>query len=118
MKIGTKLKHILDTHGPESIALYYRNGHLLQRLKHRDGQELAPFTRIAKAVSSMTVDQSAMWVTMSRMGIMATGHYTIFDTDLIVLVGTNPAVSHVGMPVSPIPPNNPMKWVREAKNVV
>ena len=52
---------------------------------------------------------------MGRMGMMATGHYTICDTDLMVLVGTNPAVSHVGMPVSPIPPNNPMKWVREAK---
>ena len=114
-EIAARLKAILNTHGPESVALYYGTGIYYNALSSATAKNWLHSLGSKKLFSSMTVDQSAMWVTMARMGIMSTGHYTIYDTDLIVLVGTNPAVSHVGMPVSPIPPNNPMKWVREAK---
>ena len=114
-EIAARLKDIIDTHGPESVALYVGTGLYYSALSFATAKNWLYSLGSQKIFSSMTVDQSAVWVNVGRMGIMATGHYTIHDSDLIVLVGTNPAVTHVGMPVSPIPPNNPMQWLREAK---
>lgn len=113
--IAARLKDIIDMHGPESVALYHATGRYYSTLTYATTKNWLHSLGSKKLFSSSTIDQSAAWVTMGRMGIMATGHYTVYDTDLMVLVGSNPAVSHVGMPVSAIPPNNPMKWVREAK---
>jgi anaerobic selenocysteine-containing dehydrogenase len=61
----------------------------------------------------MTLDQSAKWVTMGRMGWFATGKHSIVDADVGMLVGCNPAVSHTGLPVVPL--QNPRRWLRDAK---
>jgi hypothetical protein len=41
----------------------------------------------------MTLDQSAKWVTMGRMGRYLGGKHSTLDADVIMLVGVNPAVS-------------------------
>ena len=114
-EIAPRLRQIMDEHGPESVALYHATGKYAQALTYATSGSWLRSLGSHKVFSATTIDQSAVWVNIGRMGIMATGRYTIDDTDLIVLVGTNPAVSHVGIPMSPIPANNPMKWVREAK---
>lgn len=95
-EIAARLKDIIATHGPESVALYYGTGIYYNALSTATAKNWLHSLGSQKIFSSMTIDQSALWVNIGRMGVMATGRYTIFDTDLIVLVGSNPAVSHVG----------------------
>src|SRR3546814_1282727 len=65
--------------------------------------------------SNFTVDQSAKWVTMGRLGLFATGKPSIDDVDAMLLLGYNPMVSHMGFPLSPIPAANPGKAIADAR---
>src|SRR3546814_19366420 len=64
--------------------------------------------------SNFTVDQSAKWVTMGRLGLFATGKPSIDDVDAMLLLGYNPMVSHMGFPLSPIPAANTGKAIADA----
>ena len=48
--------------------------------------------------STMTIDQSAKWVTMGRLGMMASGKPSFRDVDVALLAGNNPVVSHQTAP--------------------
>ena len=65
--------------------------------------------------STMTIDQSAKWVTAGRLGVFATGKPVIDDLDVVLLCGNNPAQSHLGGPQTPIPSAGPMRGIREAR---
>lgn len=53
--------------------------------------------------STMTTDQLAIWVTMARMGFMASGKHAPGEVDTLVLIGTNPVVSRqMGGPYHPV----------------
>src|SRR5260370_35429107 len=67
-------------------------------------------------ISAMTLDQSAKWVTMLRMGAFATGKSFISqDLDALMLLGTNPVISHQGTPLNSASGWNPGKALRDAK---
>jgi len=97
-EIGDRLKALVAQHGPRAVAVYhgtaaYRSvlGGLMER-----AWVLALGT--PNFFSTMTIDQSAKWVTMARMGVMASGKHTMRDVDVAILAGGNPVVSHQGAP--------------------
>jgi anaerobic selenocysteine-containing dehydrogenase len=65
--------------------------------------------------SSMTIDQSAKWVTMARMGVMASGRHSFRDTDCAVLAGGNPVVTHQGAPFAVAEVGAPARAFEAAK---
>jgi anaerobic selenocysteine-containing dehydrogenase len=65
--------------------------------------------------SSMTIDQSAKWVTMARMGVMASGRHAMRDADLVLLAGGNPLVSHQGAPFALAEPGAPARGFAAVK---
>ncbi len=111
-EIHEKLTSIIDQHGPESVAMYYGTGANNNSLCHPAMKGWLHGVGSPYIFSSMTIDQSAKWVTAGRMGMFLTGKYNVTDADVIMLVGNNPLVSHS---TSGMPMTNPLKWLREAK---
>jgi anaerobic selenocysteine-containing dehydrogenase len=97
-EIGDKLAAILLEHGPRSIAVYHGTGAYRSVLGGLMERAWVSALGTPNFFSSMTIDQSAKWVTMGRMGIIASGRHAFRDADLILLAGGNPVVTHQGAP--------------------
>lgn len=113
-EIHEKLSRIIAEHGIESVALYYGTGANCNVLSVPAAKAWMDAIGSPYLFSSMTVDQSAKWVTAGRMGVFLTGKHRLPDADVLMIVGTNPAASHgcIGMP-SP----NPIKHLRDARKI-
>jgi anaerobic selenocysteine-containing dehydrogenase len=114
-EIHLRISRILDQYGPRAVALYYGTGAKNNSL---GAMALAAWLRAVGSpylYSSSTLDQSAKWVTRSRMGFFASGRHAIRDVDVMLVVGCNPNISHSGFPLHPFPSTNVPRWVREAR---
>ncbi|MGE3690728.1 MAG: molybdopterin-dependent oxidoreductase [Novosphingobium sp.] len=97
-EIGAKLKALVAEHGPRSVAVYHGTGAYRSVLGGLMERAWVAALGTPNFFSSMTIDQSAKWVTMARMGVMASGKHQMRDADLILLAGGNPLVTHQGAP--------------------
>jgi anaerobic selenocysteine-containing dehydrogenase len=97
-EVAAKLKAVLAEHGPRAIAVYHGTGAYRSILGNLLERAFVSEIGTPNFFSSMTIDQSAKWVTMARMGTFASGRHAMRDADLIVLAGGNPVVSHQGVP--------------------
>jgi anaerobic selenocysteine-containing dehydrogenase len=97
-EIGVRLKAIYEEHGPRSIAVYHGTGAYRCVLGGLMERAWVAALDTPNFFSSMTIDQSAKWVTMARMGVMASGRHSFRDADLALLAGGNPVVTHQGAP--------------------
>lgn len=95
-EIGARLSDIIATHGPDSVALFTGTQAAMSSLT-------LPFTLAfwrtlgsRKKFSSMTIDQSAKWVTEGRLGQWAAGGQRFADSDVWMFFGTNPLISMQG----------------------
>ncbi len=97
-EIGAKLAALLAEHGPRAIAVYHGTGAYRSVLGGQLERSLVAALGTPNFFSSMTIDQSAKWVTMARMGMMASGKHALRDADVALIAGGNPLVSHQGVP--------------------
>ncbi|WP_340268049.1 molybdopterin-containing oxidoreductase family protein [Sphingobium mellinum] len=111
-EIHERLSAIIEQHGIESVALYYGTGANTNVLSVPAAKAWMDAIGSPYLFSSMTVDQSAKWVTAGRMGVYLAGKHKLPDIDVLMAIGSNPAASHAcyGMPSA-----NPIKHVREAR---
>ncbi|SCW84960.1 Anaerobic selenocysteine-containing dehydrogenase [Sphingobium faniae] len=113
-EIAARFGAIIELHGPSAAALYYGTSAYGRALTLPIAKSFCSTLGIKKIFSTMSIDQSARYIASGRMGIFATGKRTIFDTDVLLLSGTNPVVSHwPGMGV--LPTNNQVKNIRNLK---
>lgn len=111
-EVHKKLAAIIDQHGVDSVALYYGTGTNNNALSSSAAKGFMHVLGSPFIFSSMTIDQSAKWVTMGRMGGFLTGKFNITDGDVILIVGANPLVSHAS---GAMPMTNPMKYLQEGR---
>jgi anaerobic selenocysteine-containing dehydrogenase len=97
-EIGDKIAALVAQHGPRSVALYHGTGAYRSTLGGLMERAFRSALKTPNFYSTMTIDQSAKWVTMGRMGIMASGKPRLADVDLAVIAGNNPVVSHQAFP--------------------
>ena len=97
-EIAAKLSRLLVEHGPRSIAVYHGTGAYRSVLGGLLERAWVSELGTPNFFSSMTIDQSAKWVTMARLGTMASGKHALRDADVALLAGGNPVVSHQGVP--------------------
>lgn len=114
-EVAERLRALLAEYGPRSIAVYYGTGAYRSVLGGQLQRAFLAAIGSPNQFSSMTIDQSAKWVTMGRMGVMASGKPALADVDLAVLVGNNPLVSHQTYPFSAGHSGAPGKAYMEAK---
>lgn len=109
-EIADRLSAIIAEHGPDAVALYYGTGCNNSSVSHSAMKGFMKAIGSPYIFSSMTVDQSAKWVTLGRMGMFLTGKYSALDADVIMEVGANAAISHTS---ALVPMNNPMPRLRD-----
>ena len=114
-EIAERLTSIVDEHGPRALALYFGTGVKFNTLGSMALRAWLSATGSPYLYSSSTIDQSAKWVTMGRMGVFEPGKHVIHETDLMLIVGSNPPISHQGLPVGAFPSFRPQTWIRQAK---
>ena len=114
-EIAEKLAALLAEHGPRSIAMYHGTGAYRSLLGNFLERALMSAIGSPNFFSTMTIDQSAKWVTSARMGVMASGKPNFQDVDLAVLAGNNPVVSHQTWPFAPGMSGAPVRAYAEAK---
>ena len=114
-EIGAKLKALVAEHGPRAVAVYHGTGAYRSVLGGLMERAWVAALGTPNFFSSMTVDQSAKWVTMARLGVMASGKHQMRDADLILLAGGNPVVSHQGAPFALAETGAPARAFEAAK---
>lgn len=100
-EIAAQLGALIEQHGPRSVALYHGTGAYRNVLGGQLEKSFLSAIGTPNLFSTMTIDQSAKWVTAGRMGVMASGKPAFADVDLAVIVGNNPVVSHQTYPFGP-----------------
>ena len=114
-EIGAKLKALYEEHGPRSIAVYHGTGAYRAVLGNLMERAWVAALDTPNFFSSMTIDQSAKWVTMARMGVMASGRHSFRDADVALIAGGNPLVTHQGAPFAVAETGAPARAFTAAK---
>lgn len=114
-EIATKLAALVAAHGPRSIAVFHGTGAYRSVLGGLLERAFVSAIGTPNFFSTMTIDQSAKWVTPGRMGVMASGKPSTRDIDLAVIVGNNPLVSHQTFPFAAGESGSPGKAFADLK---
>ncbi|MCT7661397.1 molybdopterin-containing oxidoreductase family protein [Mycobacterium deserti] len=109
--LGTRLRDIIDRHGPESVAFYFST---MESAGFRMAEALHAAIGTPAKFSPLTIDGTAKPLISDLVGgFMGLSGRTDFDNvDFLMLVGVNPVVSHghaISMP-------NPTGTVRDIAN--
>ena len=112
-EIHVKLKAIIDEHGADSVALYSGTGAATNSIAFSAMKGWMHAIGSPYCFSSMTIDQSAKWVTVARMGVFLPGKYATIDGDVIIIVGGNPLISHAS---GAVPIYGPKRWLKEGRD--
>ncbi len=111
-EIAAKMREIIDADGPDAIATYTGAGAVLTATAYM----ILPMFRAALGTrsnfSTATIDQSSKFVVVDRLGAWTAGKPALADSDVILLIGTNPLVAHAtaGCLV-----NDPVKTLKAAR---
>lgn len=114
-EIAEKLQGILARHGPRALAAFFGTTTYSDCIGKPFLKSLMAELGAPATFSSMTVDQSSKWVTTARMGAWLGGRPLYTQTDVIMMVGQNPLISHGGYPSTPIPSADIHHHFRAAK---
>ena len=111
-EIAARLKPIIDRHGPEAFGMFCGNGTVSSYLTFSMHRAFMQAMGSTQRYSTITIDQSAKFVSFERMGGWAGGTIQLQTADVALMFGTNPLVSHGAVPVIGI---DPVKLVKDAK---
>lgn len=114
-EIAARLGELIARHGPRALALYHGTGAYRSVLGAQLEKSFLSAVGTPNLFSTMTIDQSAKWVTAGRMGVMASGKPDFADVDLAVIIGNNPLVSHQTTPFAPGQSGAPGRGYVQAK---
>ncbi|CAJ1502580.1 molybdopterin-dependent oxidoreductase [[Mycobacterium] kokjensenii] len=109
--LGGRLRRIIDEHGPASVGIFFGSGLGMDATGYRLAQGLHAAIGTPAKFSPMTIDGTAKVLIADLMGGTSalSGRPDYDNTELLLLVGTNPVVSHghnIAMP-------NPRGYLRE-----
>ena len=111
-EIAARIKATVAEHGPHSIALYCGTNAFQNSAVLGTSFALAEAIGTRNWYTSVTVDQPAKVFTTARYGQWMGGPNNFEESDVVMLVGNNPLVSHYS---SALPPFSPSRRLRDAK---
>lgn len=112
--VATRLRPVIDRHGAAAVAAYVGTQATCNAIYRPIAIEFLRALGSPSLFSSMTIDQSAKWVTIGRMGSWLAGRQPLKGADVWLLSGVNPMVSLSGWSGN-LPPYDPVKRIREAR---
>lgn len=110
--IAARLRTILDTHGPHSIAVYCGTYAFQNSAGLGSALGFANGVGTRNFYTSVTLDQPAKVYTTMRLGQWGGGLHPFTGADACIFVGNNPLVSHYAPPGG-VPPFSPSRRLRD-----
>jgi anaerobic selenocysteine-containing dehydrogenase len=114
-EIAARLQDIVAEHGPDSVAYLTGTQAAFTSLTGPFASAWWATMGSNKSFSTMTIDQSAVWVADARLGTWAGSRQRFEDADVWLLAGTNPIVSLQGGEFTGFPIHDPLRRLVEAK---
>lgn len=112
-EIAQRLSAIIERDGPDAVAGYRGTANYLNAIAMVAMPAWLRALGSRSFFSTMTIDQSAKWVTMERLGRWHAGRHPFETADTCLFFGMNPLVSIQGG--LGFPTLNPTKRLKEAK---
>lgn len=109
-EIGEKLAAIYHRDGPDAIAAYRGSGCFFSSICLSLLPEWMAALGTPKLYSTLTIDQSAKVVAPGRIGYWPPGPQNFQDSDVTLLIGSNPLVSIANLDM-----RHPLKRLKDAK---
>ena len=114
-QIASQLSAIIERHGPGAVGLFVGTQSYYAALTAPMAAAWLHALGSPKRFTTMTIDQSAKWVTEGRMGRWLGDPQSFLDADVWLLIGSNPLVSLQGGPLTGFPANDPLQKLKEAR---
>lgn len=112
--VAERLRPTIDRHGAAAVAAYVGTQATCNAVYRPLAIDFLRALGSPSLFSSMTIDQSAKWVTIGRMGSYLAGRQPLKGADVWLLSGVNPMVSMSGWSGN-LPPYDPVKQIKEAR---
>ncbi|MET0546295.1 MAG: molybdopterin-dependent oxidoreductase [Caulobacterales bacterium] len=110
-EIENKLRAQIAARGPEALGIYVGGGSAFNAAALAMQSAFMAAIGSSQLYSTLTIDQSAKVVSFERMGAWAPGLNDFEESDVVMMVGANPMVSHgVSVLVT-----NPVRRIRQAR---
>ena len=106
-EVAAKLSALIEHDGPDAIGVYFGNGSIFNSTAVTMQASFLEAIGSRSRFTSYTIDQSAKTLSFERIGGWAGGNLQLAQADVILLLGSNPLLSHglLGMLASQ-PTNN------------
>ena len=112
--VAGRLRAIIDEHGPHSVAVFMGSGGYQNSAAWAASHSFIQAIGSRNFYTSVTLDQPAKVFTTARYGQWAGGSNTFSESDVALLIGNNPIVSHYSPPGG-VPPFSPSRRIRDAQ---
>ena len=112
--VAQRLRSIIERHGAEAVAAYVGTQATCNAVFRPMAIDFLRALGSPSLFTSMTIDQSAKWVAIGRMGSWLAGRQPLKGADVWLLSGVNPMVSLSGWSGG-LPPYDPVKRMKEAR---
>ncbi len=111
-EIAARLDPLIQQYGPDAVGVYFGNGSIFNSTAVTMQAHFLDALGSRSRFTSYTIDQSAKTLSFERLGGWAGGNLQLDQSDVVMLVGTNPLLSHglLGFLAS-----DPTKRLKEAK---
>ncbi|MDB6062901.1 MAG: nitrate reductase [Verrucomicrobiaceae bacterium] len=111
-EIAAKLHVIIDRDGPEAVGLFRGTAGFHTSTAFRMTNEFLRALKSPSLFTTLTIDQSAKYIAVGRLGHWHSGQVHFEDADVALFFGSNPLISHSagGFLVS-----DPVKRLRQAR---
>ena len=113
-EIAEKVRKIVDEHGPRAIATYNGTVAFQNSAQLVYSREWHNALKSPSYYTSVTIDQPAKVFVGSRMGYWTGGSHFFHDSDVALIIGNNPLVSHYASPGG-VPSISPASQITRAK---
>jgi anaerobic selenocysteine-containing dehydrogenase len=111
-EIAEKMAAIVERHGPDAVALYQGAGTFLTSTAYMAMPMFREALGTGSYFTTSTIDQSAKFVMVERLGVWAAGKPALADSDVVMLIGANPLVAHATAGCLVVDPVKTLKQAR------
>ena len=111
-EIAEKLRVLIDRHGPSTLALFLGNGGMFNIPAYFMHRGFLAALGSDQYFSTLTIDQSAKYVSAGRLGAWAAGFSDFKKMQVALLFGANPLVAHGSLGFIQVDPVRQLKQAR------